>query len=210
MPPIKLSVLSIVLGFVFALPQIYGVLKPAAFREVARKFPRNTAAGYVLMLLATAWFLAYLQQESISDFAAFKPVLFGLFALVGVGACLFVKDFLAVRGLAVVLLLLAKLMTDTARWVDTEWRLVIVSWAYVCVLAGIWFTVSPWRLRDIINWTTENEGRTRLFSGLRLAFCLLVVVLGATVFRNAEQKQAAQEQAKAPIDFRVSDASLSV
>ncbi len=208
MPPIKLSVLSIALGILFALPQIYGVLKPAAFRETARRFPRNTAAGYVLMLLATVWFLAYLQQESISDFAAFKPVLFGLFALVGVGACLFVKDFLAVRGLAVLLLLLAKLMTDTARWVDTEWRLVIVTWAYVCVAAGVWFTVSPWRLRDIINWMTANEGRTRLLSGLRLAFCLLVVVLGVTVFRSAEQKQVSPPQAKAPIHLSVSGASL--
>mgnify|MGYP001125099086 CR=1 FL=1 len=33
----------------------------------------------------------------------------------GLGACIFVQDFLAVRGLAVVLLLLAKLMVDTGR-----------------------------------------------------------------------------------------------
>jgi len=26
---------------------------------------------------------------------------------------------------------------------DTEWRLVIVCWAYLFVIAGIWFTVSP-------------------------------------------------------------------
>ena len=198
MPPVKLSVLSVVLGLVFGLPHIYGLLKPAAYKAVLRKFPRHTPVGYVLMLLATAWFLANLGQESISDFASFKPALYGLFALVGLGACLFLKDLLPVRGLAVLFLLLGKLMVDTARWVDSDWRLVIVAWAYLWVMAGMWLTVSPWRLRDIIDWSTENEGRIRLLSGARLAFGLLVVILGLTTFRSAEQRKSAWAPVAAP------------
>jgi hypothetical protein len=193
MPPIKLSLLSILLGLSFGLPHIYGVMQPTRFGQMMRKFPRYTPLGYVLMLLATFWFLMNLRLESVSDFLAFKPALFGLFGLVGIGACLFVRDFLPVRGLAVLFLLLAKLMVDSARWVDSEWRLVIVTWAYVWVVTGIWFTISPWRLRDLIDWATANEGRIRLLSGLRLAFGLFVVVLGLTVFRAAEKK--APEQA---------------
>lgn len=198
MPPVKLSVLSIILGLVFGLPHIYGLLNPAAYKTALRKFPRNTPVGYVLMLLATAWFLANLGQESISDFSSFKPALYALFALVGLGTCLFVKDLLPVRGLAVVFLLLGKLMVDTARWVDSDWRLVIITWAYVWVMAGMWFTVSPWRLRDIIDWSTETEGRIRLLSGARLAFGLLVVVLGLTTFRSAEQRKSAWAPASQP------------
>ena len=191
MPPIKLSVLAIILGLVFALPHIYGVAKPSAFGAALRRFPRYTPVGYLLMILATLWFLMNLRQESISDFASFKPALYTLFAAVGLGACIFVKDFLPVRGLAVLWLLLAKLMVDTARWVDTEWRLVITVWAYVWVLAGMWFTISPWRLRDILNWATANEKRTRLLSGMRLAFGLFVVVLGLTVYKSAETSAVA-------------------
>jgi hypothetical protein len=190
MPEFKLWTLSILLGLIFGLPHIYGLLKPGQYGAALRKFPRNIPAGYLLMILATLWFLGYVRQESISDFASFKPVLFLLFGAVGIGACLFVKDFLAVRGLAVVFLLLGKLMVDTARWVDTEWRLVIVTWAYLLVLAGMWFTVSPWRLRDILNWSTANEQRIRLLSGIRLGFGLLLIVLGLTVFRQAEQRAA--------------------
>jgi hypothetical protein len=188
MPDFKLWTLSILLGLIFGLPHIYGVVQPARYGTALRKFPRYTPAGYLLMIVATLWFLAYVRQESISDFASFKPFLFVLFAAVGVGACLFVKDFLAVRGLAVVFLLLAKLMVDTARWVETEWRLVIVTWAYLLVLAGMWFTVSPWRLRDLINWQTANDHRIRVLSGMRLGFGILLIILGATVFRHAEQK----------------------
>ena len=183
---LKLSTLATILGLAYALPNIYGVAKPAAFGAMARKFPRYTPAGYGLVLLATAWFLYYVQQEDNSDFASFKPHLMALFGLVGLGTCLFVKDFLAVRGLAATLLVLAKLMVDTARWVDTEWRLVIVAWAYVMILGGIWFTVSPWRLRDLLDWANASAQRTRLLSGLRLAFAVFVVLLGLTAIRAAE------------------------
>jgi hypothetical protein len=210
MPPIKLSLLSIVLGLIFGLPHIYGVMQPARFGAMMRKFPRHTPVGYGLMLLATFWFLMNLRMESVSDFIAFKPALFGLFALVGIGACLFVRDFLPVRGLAVLFLLLAKLMVDSARWVDSEWRLVIVTWAYVLVVAGIWFTVSPWRLRDIINWSTANEQRVRLLSGLRLAFGVLVVVLGLTVFRGAEKKAPVQAFLKTQQRASLSESRLSL
>jgi len=187
----KLSVLAIILGLLSALPNAYGVAKPGAFAAKVRRFPRNTPIGYVLMIAGAAWFLWYLQQESISDFRAFKPFLFALFAAVGIGACLFVKDFLPVRGLAVLYLLAARLMVDTARWVDTEWRLVITTWAYVLVILGMWFTISPWRLRDILNWSTANEGRTRLLSGMRLAFGIFVLILGLTVYKSAESSAVA-------------------
>jgi hypothetical protein len=183
---LKLSTLATVLGLAYALPNVYGLAKPAAFGAMARRFPRYTPAGYLLVLLATAWFLYYVQQEDNSDFASFKPALMAFFGLVGVGTCLFVKDFLAVRGLAATLLVLAKLIVDTARWVDTEWRLVIVTWAYVMILGGIWFTVSPWRLRDLLDWANANAQRTRLLSGLRLAFAVFVMLLGLTAIRAAE------------------------
>ena len=189
----KLSTLAVILGFIAILVNIYGVLKPAAFAAAARKFPRYTPVGYVLMLLSTVWFVANVSHEAIADFANFKPALYILFLAVGLGACLFVRDFLPVRGLAVFILLLAQLMVESARWVETPWRLVITTWAYVWVLAGMWFTVSPWRLRDIIDWATANENRTRILSIVRVAFGLLVLCLGLTIFRAAEQKTAAFE-----------------
>ena len=86
------------------------------------------------------------------------------------------------RGLAIVMLLLGKVMVDTERWVSTEWRLVIAVWAYLLVIAGMWFTVSPWRLRDILYWATANEKRIRVGSAVRAAFGAFVLALGLTVF----------------------------
>src|SRR5581483_4655257 len=180
---INLSTLAVILGLVMALPQIYGLRKPAAFAAGLRKFPRSLPWGVALMLTGTGWFVYYLGQESISDLAAWKPWVLAGVAAVGIASCFFVQDFLAVRGLAVVLLLLAKLMVDTARWVETDWRLVMVTWAYALVIAGIWFTIWPWHLRDVLNWATADEKRVRVGSAIRLAFGLFVTVLGLTVYR---------------------------
>jgi hypothetical protein len=176
----KLSTLAVVLGLGMGLPQIYGLVNPTAFAASVRKFPRSLPAGYFLMLLGTAWFLFNLSQESIADFASYKQWLFAGFAAVGIGSCIFVQDFLAVRGLAVVLLLLAKLMVDTgrAKLGDTAWVLVFQAWAYILVVAGIWLTVSPWRLRDLLQWATASDKRIKIGCVARLAFGLFIAGLG--------------------------------
>ena len=89
------------------------------------------------------------------------------------------------RGLAVVFLLLAKAMVDTGRphLGETPWVLVIQVWAYVLVAAGIWFTITPWKLRDFLNWMTATPSRIKTFSAIRLAFAIFVMLLGLTAFR---------------------------
>src|SRR5690349_7230790 len=101
----KLSLLSILLGLGMAAPQVYGLARPAAFTAAVRKFPRHIPAGVFLMLLGTAWFVWLVKLEPISDFAAIKPHMMVVFAGIGVATCIFVQDFLAVRGLAIVLML---------------------------------------------------------------------------------------------------------
>ena len=197
----KLSNLAVLLGLGSGLPQLFGLLKPARFREAVRRFPRSEPWGYGLTLLGTVWFLWNLNQENISDFAAYKKAMLIGFAALGVATCIYVRDFLAVRGLAIVFLLLAKLMVDTARWEDTEWRLVIVTWAYLLVAAGMWFTISPWRLRDFLNWGTATDQRIRVGCGLRLAFGLFILALGLVVFRSVELN-AEQQVERTPVMAR--------
>ena len=182
----KLSLLSILLGAGMSVPQVYGLARPKDFAAAARKFPRNYPLGVILMLLAAAWFVWNVNIEPIADFSAYKPAMLVGFTAVGIGACIFVRDFLAARGLAVLLLLLAKLMVDTGRLHlgESPFVLVIQTWAYVLVVAGIWFTVTPWKLRDLIEWATASEARTKTLSAARLAFALFIVVLGLTAFRG--------------------------
>jgi len=81
-------------------------------------------------------------------------------------------------------LLLAKLMVDTGRphLAQTPLVLIIQTWAYLLVVAGIWLTVSPWRLRDFLHWGTATEQRIKIGCSIRLIFGLFVAFLGFTVY----------------------------
>ena len=182
----NLSLLSILLGVGMSVPQVYALTRPVEFTAAARRLPRNVPLGVALMLLATGWFLWIVKAEPIADFTAYKPVMMLAFGAVGVLSCVFIQDFLAVRGLAVLLLLLGKLMVDTGRphLGQSPFVLVIQAWAYVLILAGMWLTIAPWRLRDLIEFGTATQQRIRIGSVIRLAFALFILALGLTVFRQ--------------------------
>ena len=182
----KLSLLSILLGAGMGSMQVFGLLKPREFAEKVKRFPRNVPIGVVLMLLATAWFDYNVSVEPIADFSSFKPYLLAIFAAIGIMACIFIPDFLAARGLAVMFLLVAKLMVDTGRvhLGESPFVVVIQAWAYLLIIAGICFTVWPWKLRDFLNFATATENRVRIGSAIRLAWSLFIIVLGLTVFRS--------------------------
>jgi hypothetical protein len=181
----KLSLLAILLGVGFGVPQLYAFANPQKFVASVRAFPRNLPAGIFLMLLGTAWFLWNVNNEPVADFAAYKTAMMTAFAAIGILSCFFVQDFLAVRGLAVVFLLLAKAMLDTGRphLGESPWVLVIQGWAYLLIVAGIWFTITPWKLRDFLNFMTATQSRVKIGSAVRLSFALFILVLGLTAFR---------------------------
>lgn len=179
-----LSTLAILIGAAYCALQVYALLQPDNFAKQARGFHRSEPIGYVLMLLGTAWFLYNLNNEAIADFAAYKKYMLTGFGALGVLTCIYVRDYLAVRGLAVCLLLLAWFTLAHTRWEDSPARLVLVIWSYCWVICGMWFSISPWRLRDFLNWWTATKGRLRAGSIIQLALGATVLLLGLTAFRH--------------------------
>ncbi len=188
---ISISNLSLLLGGFLVAVAGYTLAKPAEVGQALKAFPRANAPGYVLMLSATAWFLWNIHIEQMEDYKDIKYLFYIGFGAVGIGSCVYLKDFLAVRGMAVFMLLLARLILDTQRvyMFDTpeetmsQWRLIFAIWGYAIVLMSMWLIVSPWRMRDMINWLTANPSRLRIKSGFRLCLGILLIILGLTVFR---------------------------
>ena len=179
----KLSELSLVLGLGTAAAHAWALFRGPATAQWLRKFPRNVPLGVVLMLLGTVWFEWNLAAENLEDIARYKKLLQVFFAVLGVACCFFAQDFLAVRGLSVVLLMAALVMCDTARWHPSLWRDAITGWAYVWVLAALWLSVQPWRLRDWIGWLTADTGRFKLAAVAGIVWGLFIAALGLTVLR---------------------------
>jgi hypothetical protein len=179
-----LSKFSILLGAVIAVPQVWALLKPTECAASMKKFPRSEGWGYVLMAIGCAWFLFNLNREAIAEFANYKTLMLVGFGSVAVLGCLFVPDYLAVRGMCITMLMVAWYTLSLTRWAESEWRLVLVVWAYFAVIMSMWLIVSPWRLRDIFNWLTAKPERMKGAAIMRLIFAAGLVVLGLTAFRG--------------------------
>jgi hypothetical protein len=178
-----LSNFAILLGACVALFQIWAILKPAQVGASLQQFHRSESWGYVLMAVGTVWFLVNLNTEAIAEFAAYKPYMMIGFGGIAVAACIFVTDYLSVRGLSIVLLMLASYTLGLTRLSDSPWRLVLVLAAYLWVVFAMWWMVSPWRFRNMIQWMTATPERIRRFAFGRLAFAIFVMILGATALR---------------------------
>lgn len=178
-----LSQLCLILAGLMVVSHGIAFLKPDAISGWLQRFPRNVALGVPLMLVGTAWFEWNLWHETLSDIAPYKTLMLVGFALVGIASCLFVKDYLAVRGLSVLLLMAAWYMCEKARPHDSLWRDAIIGWAYVWVILGLWWSMAPWRLRDWINWCVARPSILRGAAAAGVAWGIFVAGLGLTALR---------------------------
>lgn len=178
-----LSQLCLALAAVMVLSHGLALLKPDAVGGWLRAFPRNVTFGVPLMLIGTAWFEWNLWHETLSDIAPYKNLMLIGFAAVGLASCFFVKDFLAVRGLSVILLMAAWFVCEKARPHDSLWRNALIAWAYVWVLFGLWWSMAPWRLRDWIDWWVARPSLLRGAAAAGVVWGILVAGLGLTALR---------------------------
>lgn len=154
--------------------------KTKSTARLARAFPRSELASYVTMGLASAWFLSQILQLGEADFGAFRIHLFFAFGAVAVLSFFHVKDFLAVRGLAILILLTAWLLLTPAFMQEPASRLFLVAFAYVSIVIALYLGVSPYRLRDFFNWLFATDLRPRVLGILFLGYGILLNIVAFT------------------------------
>ena len=90
-------------------------------------------------------------------------------------------DFLAVRGLCVLLLLAAAPLLESAymEYAHPQ-RLLMVTPLYVCIGLAIWVGAQPWRCRDFVAWVFARPGRSRAVGGLLALYGLLLCGVSLT------------------------------
>ena len=151
---------------------------PGRLEACLRAFPRHRLLGVVTMLLGGGWFLWKILNLGQSDFGDYRHLLFLLFAATLLGSIFYVRDFLAVRGIAILTLLSANVGLKSAFGLyDIPERLVLVTILYLLIVAALIYGVMPYRMRDTINWLYGCTCRAR---GLGLLFSLAGAALLVT------------------------------
>jgi hypothetical protein len=153
---------------------LIGLVKPD-FSNVVQQFPRSRVAGIVLLTICLAWTFWLVATIQMGEFAGFRrPLLIALpigYAL----ALRFVDEFLAVRALGILCLLAAEPLLDAAFLRYETSRLFVTVFAYLLIVAGMFWVAIPYVLRDQINWITRSVFRWRCLHGIALVYGAVIL-----------------------------------
>ncbi|MSR67190.1 MAG: hypothetical protein EXS24_07455 [Pedosphaera sp.] len=190
-----LATSSLIVGSVISVWNAPGMVAPDKFASWLRSFPRHRQIGIALMLVNMVWtmIIVYTGQYSDFDFSLFgnaikipemtiRNSVFVLGPLFFLSVVVFANQYLAARGVGILLILAARPLLAAAFVEDSASRLVITVLAYVWVIGGMIFVAAPHRLRDIIACNTRTVERLRLICVVRFAFGLVLIFLALTVY----------------------------
>ena len=134
--------------------------------QFAKKSLRSFPVTLLIMSVAGSWFLYNIIRLGVADFGNYKEFLFIFF----LGICFFAffhaRDFLAVRGGAVLVMLLAKVLLEAAYMQEPQSRLFMVGFVYLCVITALYLGTAPYRLRDFFDWLFAKDKRAKLLGYL--------------------------------------------
>ncbi|MCC5805842.1 MAG: hypothetical protein JJU00_05885 [Opitutales bacterium] len=144
----------------------------AAWRSASMRFLRSEQAAYVTLGAGGLWFLYNVWNLSPADnlfnmdFGLFRMILLGLFGGTMVGAFFVVKDFLSVRGLAILILLFGATGLGAAfGHYDIPQRLFFVTLLYILITFATVIGAAPFYLRNLLEWLYAATGRARVLGG---------------------------------------------
>lgn len=177
----SLTVATLIPGILLLVLGLPLLINHSGYVAALKAFPRSTAAAYVLFGAGAAWFLYGIWNLSPADFGEYRHYLFVGFLVIAVLAFKCVPDFLAVRGLATVILVGAMPLLDAAYMhFDKPQRLLMVTLVYLALAAAIWLSAQPWRMRDFLGWLFARPGRTRGLGGVLAAYGLVLAIVAFT------------------------------
>jgi hypothetical protein len=144
-------------------------------KSTAKALPRSQRAAWLFFGAGAAWFIWRLSRVGESDLIFFQqpmPLMIG-FGVLAVLAFIYTPDFLAVRGLCVLMILAGEPLLHAAymEWSHPQ-RLLMVSAVYLGLGLSLYLAAAPYRLRDFFDWLFGAPSRPRLLGTLFLAYGL--------------------------------------
>lgn len=168
--------------------------KPALVQGWLKKFPRNPLAGQIILGIGLAWFWLLIAPEGLGKLSALQMDLgefnnIKRFLRILVPASLFmvafsIRDFLAVRALGLLGLMIAGPLLEAAFLKDPVSRLLIPIFAYALLTKSLFWVGMPYLFRDAVTWVTATAGRWRMASLCGLAYGIATLVCALAFWRG--------------------------
>jgi hypothetical protein len=178
----NLHTVGIMAGALLVLISLPGFIKPSAVQGWLRSLPRSRVAGVALLTIVLVWSFWLLATMEMGEFSTFrKPLLIAL----PIGYLLvirFVEEFLAVRALGILCLLAAEPLLESAFFRYETSRLFLTVFAYLLIIAGLFWVTMPYLLRDQINWSSQTNTRWHAIHGIAALYGIAILACAFTQY----------------------------
>ncbi|QJE96546.1 hypothetical protein [Luteolibacter luteus] len=176
---------GIVLGVWLIALHALLLAKPVETQGFLKRFPRNQQLGQILLALGLIWFwllvappgkgILHSLSMDLGEFNGLKKYLRYLVPISIVAVGMAIKEFLAVRALGLLGLLVAAPLLEAAFLKDPGTRLLIPIFAFVVVIKSLYWVGMPYLFRDAVTWATANQKRWQMlcFAGLGYGVAVL-------------------------------------
>ncbi len=168
--------------------------KPALVQGFLKQLPRNQFMGQILLGIGLAWFWLLIAPEGLGalsaltmdlgEFNAAKKFLRLLVPVSLVLVAISVRDFLAVRALGLVGLMVASPLLEAAFLKEPPSRLLVPIYAYVLLTASMFWVGMPYLFRDGVRWVTADAKRWTLFSAAGLVYGVATLACAFAFWRG--------------------------
>lgn len=191
---LPLFTVGLILGVCLIALHCLMLWKPVQVQKFLVRFPRDLMMGQILLGIGLAWFwlliapdhmglLSALQMD-FGDFNAAKPILRLLVPLSVVLVSVSVRDFLAVRALGLIGLMVAAPLLESAFLKDPQSRLLIPVYAYGLITASLFWVGKPYLFRDFVSWVIADQRRWTLLSCVGLAYGIATTACALLFWRG--------------------------
>lgn len=175
--PLKGTGIVVALGLIAS--HVWAMKNAAKTQAFLKTFPRNYPWGVILLTIDMIWGVFALSNMDMGEFFNMRRT----FIMVTVGGyvavLIYVKEFLAVRALGALMLLVAGPVLTAAYLQPQVSRLLLPVLSYVWIIVGMYFIGMPFLMRDAVNWLLAKPQRWNLaiWSGIGYGAVLLLAAL---------------------------------
>ena len=176
---------GIALGIWLVAVHAFMLAKPEAAQGFLKKFPRNQALGQILLAIGLLWFwllvatpgkgILHSLSMDLGEFNGAKKILRFAVPLSIVAVGFAIKEFLAVRALGLLGLMVAAPLFDAAFLKDPDSRLLIPIFTLGLVIASLYWVGMPYLFRDAVTWATATRTRWQGLCAAGLAYGIAVL-----------------------------------
>ena len=176
---IPLKGTGIVVALALILSHAWALKNTAKTQAFLKAFPRTYSWGVILLTIDFLWAEFALVNMDMGEFFTMRDKFMMIVAGGYVAVLLYVKEFLAVRALGSLMLLVAGPVLTAAFLQPQTSRLLIPILAYAWIIIGMFFIGMPFLMRDWVNTLIAKPQRWNLaiYGGIAYGIVLLATAI---------------------------------